>query len=499
MTGSSRAGRTWIVAGAAVAVFGALRLAALTRYPLWLDETWTLDVGRSGFAAAMRRYADDQTHPPLFYAMLWVWTRIGPATLAWWRLLPCLAGIATAVPVVLLARAAGFSARATWLAVLLCAGSGMLVAYSAELRDYSLLALFGTASLAAWLRARDAEGSSGLRSLTVVNALLAYSHYFGLFVIAAEWCDAALWARRRLKAFTISALLSVAALLPWVAETVRRAALTGHRLDVLSWLRAPTFDQLLDLPLAALGASPWLAADLVVVTAVGAAVALWAWRSRGSDRMPAIRLMALAVAIPVGVSYVVSVVGPHPMWLDRYFIATVPPMLLLAAGALDALTPRAAAPTALLVACSLAPAVLTMESLADGRERPRYDLVVSALLAREGMPPDTLFAGGPFDVRPLAYATTAARPAGRTTVLLVPPDSIAADSGWYVWSEQNPPAGAPPPAVLIRRGYAVSDAHGFGARDSLAMVRFARAVPQVAEPVSSPRGRYTDAPGTLPP
>jgi hypothetical protein len=65
-----------------------------------------------------------------------------------------------------------------------------------------------------------------------------------------------------------------------------------------------------------------------------------------------------------------------------------------------------------------------------------------------------------------------------TTVTLTAPDSVAADSGWYVWSEDHPPAGPPPPAVLMRRGYQVGPFAGFGAaRDSLAMFRFARRAP----------------------
>ncbi|HVZ49829.1 MAG TPA: glycosyltransferase family 39 protein [Gemmatimonadaceae bacterium] len=459
----------------ALAAFAVLRLAALTRYPLWGDETWTLDVGANGFNLAMRRYADDQTHPPLFYAALWVWARIGPGTLAWWRTLPCLAGIATAVPVVSLARAAGFSRRATWLAVLLCAGSGILVAYSAELRDYALLALFGTASLAAWLRARDASGRTGLRALTIVNGLLAWSHYFGLFVIAAEWCDAAFWARRRLKALTVSAAISVATLLPWVAETIERALLTGHRLDVLSWLEKPAPGDLLDVPRAALGATPWLAADLALVVVAAAGVALWAWRRRRSAQATGIRVLALAVAVPVGVSYVASVAGPHPMWLDRYLIAAVPPLLLLVAGALDGLASAARGATIAVTAIALVPGALTARALVAGRERPRYDLVVREMATQDGGATTTLFAGGPREVGPLRYAVRAAGLASRTTVTLATPDSVAADSGWYVWSEDHPPAGPPPPAVLMRRGYRVGPSAGFGAaRDSLAMFRFVR-------------------------
>ncbi len=480
-SGEGRCGDVRLALLLAIAAFAVLRVAALTRYPLWTDETWTLDATSADLRRMLRAFADDQTHPPLFYALLWTWRQVVPETLAWLRLLPALIGIATGGALLMLARRAGFTTRATTLAVILAAGSAMLVAYSAELRSYALLALLGVVSLAAWLRARERAGLEGIAALTAVNILLVWTHYFGVFVVVAEWCDAAFRARRRAAAMTASAVLAVASLAPWAAYVVHRAGITGDRLGMVAWLRPPRPGDLLDVPLSAIGGSPWLALDLAVVVSAGAAISLWAWRTRNAAP-PAIGLLALAVLVPCAIAYVESVTGPKPMWLDRYLIATVPPVLLLLAGALDGLAPRTIAGTVAVLALALVPAGFTAGSLARGRERPRFDLVWAAVLARDPDPRVPVLAGDAVEGRPLLYTGLLTGPGQRPVTVLAPGD-VRTDSGWYVWSEAHPPAGWPPPAVFIRDGYRITETIGIpAARDSIAAVRIVRRPPGAATP-----------------
>src|SRR6185369_14612064 len=137
------------------------------------------------------------------------------------------------------------------------AGSGFLVTYSAELRDYAFLALFTSASLALWLRARDTGARRDVIALTIVNVLLVNSHYFGVFVVAAEWLDALGWVRQRLRAMTASAAVAAVSLFPWAYETVRRARITGYQLDVVAWIPRPHIGDFFDVIRETLGTSPW--------------------------------------------------------------------------------------------------------------------------------------------------------------------------------------------------------------------------------------------------
>lgn len=479
MSVRARLARPEIAAALAVGAFTVLRLAALTRYPFWTDETWTLEVGRSSLRTALMLHADDQTHPPLFYTLLWFWRRVGGDSLVWVRLLPCLAGIATAIPMFAIARAARMSARATWLSLLLGAGSGLLVAYSAELRNYSLLALAGSASLALWLRARDGGTRRDFIALSIANMVLVNTHYFGVFVVMAEWCDALGWARRRLRAMTVSATVAALSLAPWLFETVRRARITGNHLEVVSWIPYPHVGDLLDVVSETLGTTPWPAFDIAAAVVACSAVAIWAVRARHSVAAPGLRLLLLAVMVPVGIAFVASVVGPRPVWLVRYLITVAPPFLLLLGGALDALIPARLAPVA--VALALIPGVLTARSLVRGEAKPRFDTVVRTIAAHESAPRIDLLLPGVVEALPVIYAIRGepALPRQLNARSMEPGARPDVDSGWIVWSDVHSPRGLPPSATLLRQGFAIGPAFGFRSKeDSLVALRFVRKAPR---------------------
>jgi uncharacterized membrane protein len=455
----------------ALIAFAVFRLAGLVRYPLWTDETWTLNAGSGSFRAMLRVHADDQTHPPLFYAVFWVWRRLGPDSLAWQRLLPALAGIATAIPLMLLGRASGFGRRALWLTAAIGAGSGILVAYSAELRNYSFHALFATLSMALWMQARGEERPR-LLPLTIANTLLIYSHFFGLLIVGAQLIDAALHARTRLRALVLSAGISLLALMPWVAETVRRARITGERLDVVNWIPVPRAGDTLDIVRESIGGFPSVGADLVIAAGAVTLVSAWIVRAaRTSTHAPA-RFLALAVLVPVLVTFVFSVAGPRSAWLPRYLIGVAPAIVALLAGAIDWAVPKRLG--ALAAALALIPAGLTAWSLARGTMKPRFDLVAKAIHGSESLQPFTVITFGAVEGFPMRAATQAIDP--RIELIdLASGSPVPVDRGWIVWSERNPPKGITPTAHLVRQRFTVGPALGFRADDdSLVAVNFSR-------------------------
>lgn len=209
----------------------------------------------------------------------------------------------------------------------------------------------------------------------------------------------------------------------------------------------------------------------------------------GAEQRAAVRLLVLAIALPVGVSFVASALGPRPMWLDRYLIATVPPMLLLVAAAMDGLAGRQVWTTAGLGALACVPAAATTASLVRRDARPRFDLVVSDLARRDSAATITVVAGSTLEEGPLRYAGSGAGLRGRIHLSVSAPADAQASSGWYVWSESHPPPGITPPAALIRSGYDVSMPLEFAsARDPVMAVRFQRR-PAPHAPPPARRGR----------
>ena len=456
--------------------FAALRLAALTRYPLWADEAWTMDAGTGSLRAVLRRHADDQSHPPLFYLLLWIWRWIGGDGLAWVRLLPGVIGVATAIPMLALARAVRLSERASWLALAIGAGSGFLVSYSAELRNYGLMAALAAASLALWLRARDEGGRRNWVALTVVNVLLVHSHYFGVFIVVAEWIDALGWKRGRLRGMTLSGACTALSLIPWLAATARRATMTGRRLENVTWIQRPGAGDPLDVVTATIGSTQSLSLDLAIAVVAVTGIVLWAWRSRAAPHGVGVRVLLLAVVVPIAIVFVASVTGPRSLWVTRYLIVVAPPLVVLLAGAVDGLMPARLTPVA--AALAMVPAALTVWSLYRGMEKPRYDLIAQQVADGESAPNAVIFTD---DRAPMIYAVR------NSASLLSRPVSVRgvsgaarvrADSGWYSWNETLSTTGIPPAAQLLRNGYLVGpEVAARSDRDSLVAIRFRRRAP----------------------
>lgn len=161
-----------------------LRLDRLTHFEVWVDEaaTWwyaTLAAsGRLGEQMAL------EPTPPFYYLALGGWMRIfGEGD--WAMRLPSALLGALAVPAVYLLGKTWFGSRSGLFGACLIAGHPMHVFYSREARVYPLLLLL---TVLLWWRIGEAFASGTRRSWLWVGLLLVlilYSHFYGLFVLAA--------------------------------------------------------------------------------------------------------------------------------------------------------------------------------------------------------------------------------------------------------------------------------------------------------------------------
>src|SRR5215218_11203228 len=101
-----------------VGLYVAARLWRLTASCLWFDEIFSVHAARHTWAGLWRFAAADLIHPPLFYALLKLWTAAGGESLLWLRLFPFVAAVAAVVPLLLLARELRLGASATNVALL---------------------------------------------------------------------------------------------------------------------------------------------------------------------------------------------------------------------------------------------------------------------------------------------------------------------------------------------------------------------------------------------
>ena len=208
----------WLLLAGATFLAAALRLPFLGHESLWLDEIYTREIVREASLAGVWNHLEaTESTPPLFYVLEWLAHARGAVAL---RLVPALS-LTAAVPVAYLAFRRLVGQRAALASAAIVAVNPMLVFYSTDARGYGLFVL--SALLSVWAFSALLEGASrrrfGLWALASVACV--WTHYFGVFVVAAE-VVALLVARPRLRLATAgwTALLAVclAPLIPLVAS-----------------------------------------------------------------------------------------------------------------------------------------------------------------------------------------------------------------------------------------------------------------------------------------
>jgi mannosyltransferase len=369
----------WIVAGLTL-LAAVLRFATLGVQAYHHDEIVTASrILRGGFGHAMDAVGFSESAPPLYYALAWIWTQVTGTGEFGLRSLSALAGVAT-VPVAYLIGIELRGRRAGLMAAALVAVNPMLLWYSQEARAYALLALLCAVSLLYCTRALRSGGRRDFVLWGVASGLALATHYFAIFVVAAE----AIWLLRRQGRASAPGLGVVAlfglALAPLAihqmsydhAEWIGNFTL-GHRL----WETAATFVSGETSDIIARPERPVLA--LLPLALGAAALLLLALRGdRGQRRAAAIPLSLSAASL--GTPLLLAVISPDKDFvLARNLLPALVPLLI--AVAIGATLPGArrlgAAIGAVLVAYSLAFCVWA--SLDPDLQRPDWDTVAATI------------------------------------------------------------------------------------------------------------------------
>ena len=177
-----------LVLAVGVAAAFALRcLLLIDATGLWSDELYSVGKSFQASPVALIGMLREDTHPPAYYALLWIWGQIvgqSPITL---RLLSWLAYLAGGLVMVAQSKALG-GARALPLALLLAFCSPFPVRFAIEGKSYALLVLL--VALAWWWRRAERPVLYGC-----AVAFASLTHFYGLFLfLAASFWDG--WQRR---------------------------------------------------------------------------------------------------------------------------------------------------------------------------------------------------------------------------------------------------------------------------------------------------------------
>jgi 4-amino-4-deoxy-L-arabinose transferase-like glycosyltransferase len=205
------------LAGLAPALVALTALAAILRFAtlgvqsFWFDEVITVTIVELPFVAMLEQVRAWESSPPLYYLLAWLWTQAFGSDEVGLRSLSALFGTAT-VPVVYHAGRVAASRRAGLFAAALTAVSPLLVWYSQEARAYSLFVFLSALSLLGLARALEHASPRRLALWAAAAALALATHYFALFLVAAEGAVLLLYARPRRRVLAACGAVAAVAL-----------------------------------------------------------------------------------------------------------------------------------------------------------------------------------------------------------------------------------------------------------------------------------------------
>lgn len=462
------AGAWWLLPPVVLAVLGGWLVAR--RYGFWYDELFTAEMAPLGLprlAEALVRgegtidYLRDA--PPSYnapyYAVVHLWVALTPfgADEVGLRLLSLVAGVAA---VAVFGRAVGRLAGAPTglVAGLVLATNPFVVAYAGEARSYTL-ALLATSlaalGLARWLD--DEPRALVLYGLAAAAAGLA--HWFALLVPAA-FAVAALLLRGR-RAASLVAVTALAAL-PALG-IVGIAVANGVGGSGAEWIP----DAGLAVPVKLMRS--WTGGHLALLAAMVAAVVAGASGGRATDHRARV-VAACWVGVPVAAVTAAQIL--RPLYVDRYLLASVVGLAVLAALGIRRCPPKL---VPLAAAALLVPSVVaTVSNLGQGpREDVRGAVALVAAAHERGEP---VVAAARWDALGLDHYTSRHHPAMAPDVVLPPSPVPAAPTVWVV---RRATGGVKGDAVrladldreLARRGMRVAEQHRVEGRRSVVVVQ----------------------------
>jgi mannosyltransferase len=324
----------------------AIRLLYLARKPFWFDECFSAEVARIDWSSFAHLMWWREANMSLYYLLLRIWLGFESPHAQSEFFIRSLSVIFSAATLPAIYWLAGllYDRRVALIATALLFFNAYHVRYAQEARSYSLFVLLATLSsgfLIAFLR----QPSRRLRTAYIVVSILAvYAHFYALLLVVAHWIvlrwlpppqsanQSDVTFRAQMRHVWITIGIAVMPLLIFVAKTGA---------GPIKWIPRPGVRDLLVFYEHLAGGNSW---PLPVIFAAACVAAIPYRKSLGQSASEfdkahpqtwkhwRVQFLLIWLLSPVIVTVLLSFI--RPVFLPRYLIFCLPPLLILAAGGL---------------------------------------------------------------------------------------------------------------------------------------------------------------------
>jgi mannosyltransferase len=310
----------------------ALRLFCLDCKPFWFDEAFSVEVARIGWSQFLHLLWWREANMSLYYLLLRFWLHLGHSPF-FIRSLSVLISAATLPAIYWLARSL-YDRKVALIAAALFAFNAYDIRYAQEARSYALLVLLATLSSAFLVCSLRQPSRLYGWGYVIASILAVYSHFYALLLIVCHWLiltwtcpiqGAEEFPAVQLKRAWRTIGIAVLPILIFVAKTGA---------GPIRWIHRPTLHAIFEFFANLAGSDTWhLAAVFVLASAVGILPAgQRLWRRNQSWDVWQVQFLLTWLIFPVALTVLLSFA--RPVFLARYMIFCLPPLLILVAAGL---------------------------------------------------------------------------------------------------------------------------------------------------------------------
>ncbi len=320
------------VAVLATALAAVLSLLFIGDKCLWIDEGASIYFAHDA-SHLWERLVHREANMWLYYLLLSLWLRLGDSE-AVARSLSALFATAS-VPLIYVLGRRLFGARAGAIAALLLASHAFLIRYAQEARGYALLLFLVVFSSYFLVKAVDEGSWGGWVGHGITMGLAIHAHFFAALVYLAHLISAALAGKKAGRGKGL--LLSTAIIIVFLVPIALLQPLTGSQTHGVPPL---TFGLFYRFFIRIAGGGRSLLLLYLIFSVLALVFMVWPRAERTSSRERWHYLFLLTwTAVPVAAAAVFSLLVT-PMFVERYLIISLPPLVLLAGAGIARVRPR---------------------------------------------------------------------------------------------------------------------------------------------------------------